>query len=64
VEVAKYSDPECRGKSSPLFHPSWKMNTAPGLPGKALCALCLLFVHPLLFNPGGWKDNEEFISIE
>jgi hypothetical protein len=52
------------GKSSPLFHPSWKMNTAHGLPRNALCALCLLFVHPLLFNPGGSKGIEEFISIE
>ena len=25
-----------------------------------LCALCLLFVYPLIiFNPGGWKGKEE-----
>jgi hypothetical protein len=40
------------------------MNTAHGLPRNALCALCLLFVHSLLFNPGGSKGKEEFIFIE
>jgi hypothetical protein len=29
-----------------------------------LCDLCLLFVYPLIFNPGGWKGKEEHGSIE
>jgi hypothetical protein len=29
-----------------------------------LCALRLLFVHPLIFIPGGSKRKEESISIE
>jgi len=29
-----------------------------------LCALCLLFVHPLVFIPGGSKGKEESVSIQ
>jgi len=29
-----------------------------------LCALCFLFVHPLVFIPGGSKGKEEPISIK
>jgi hypothetical protein len=29
-----------------------------------LCALCLLFVHPLVFIPGGSKGKEESIPIK
>jgi len=61
VEMAKCSGSGCRGKSSPLSHPSRKINTAHGLSRNALC---LLFVHPLLFNSGGLKRKEEYICIE
>jgi hypothetical protein len=64
VEIAKCSGPECRGKSSPLFPPSWKMNTASGLPGNALCDLCLLFVHLFVLIRGGSKGKEESICIK
>jgi hypothetical protein len=56
--------PEMQGKNSPLFHPSWKINAAHGLSRSGLFALCLLFLHPLVFNPGGSKGQEESISIE
>jgi hypothetical protein len=62
--MAKGSGPGCRGKSGPLSHLSRKINTAKGLSRKDLCALCLLFVHPLVFNPGGSKGREESISVE
>ena len=29
-----------------------------------LCALCILFVHPLVFNPGGSKGKVESPSIK
>ena len=35
-----------------------------GLSRNDLCALCLLFVHPLVFIPGGSKRQEESISNE
>jgi len=62
--MAKCPAPGCTGKSGPLFHPSRKVNTAKGLSRKDLCALCLLFVHPLVFNPGGSKGKEESLSIK
>ena len=37
---------------------------AKGLSSNDLCALCLLFVHPLVFMPGGSKGKEKSISIE
>jgi len=54
----------CRGKRGPLSRPSRKVNTAKGLSKNDLCALCLLFIPPLLFNPGGSKGKEESKSIE
>jgi len=41
-----------------------KGNTAKGLSGNDLCALGLLFVHPLVFNPRGSKRKEESIFIK
>jgi hypothetical protein len=41
----------------PLFHHS-------SIPISLLCVLCLLFVHPLAFNPQGSKGKEESISIK
>jgi hypothetical protein len=37
---------------------------AKGLSRNDLCALCLLFVHPFVFNPRGLKSKEESISIQ
>jgi len=62
--MAKCSAPGCRGKSGPLSHPSRKVKTAKGLSRKDLCALRLLFVHLLVFLPGGSKRKEASISIE
>jgi hypothetical protein len=42
----------------PLFHCSISFRLF------RLCALCLLFVHPLVFNPGGSKGKEESLSIK
>jgi hypothetical protein len=35
-----------------------------GVSENDLCALCLLFVHPLVFIPGGWKGKERPIFIK
>jgi len=56
--------PGCRAKSGPLSHPSRKVKMAKGLSRNDLCALRLLFVHPLVFTPGGSKGKEESISIK
>jgi hypothetical protein len=37
---------------------------AEGLSTNDLCALCLLFVHPLVFIPGGSKGKGEPILIK
>jgi len=62
--MAKCSAPACRAKSSPLSHPSRKVKTGKGPSRKDLCALRLLFVHPLIFIPEGSKRKEESISIK
>jgi hypothetical protein len=62
--MAKGSAPGCRGKSGLLSHPSRKINTARGFSRNDLCALGLLFVHPLVFNPGGSKAKEESLAIK
>jgi hypothetical protein len=55
VEMAKGSGSGCRWE---------KVRTAKELSRNDLCALRLLFVHPLVFNPGGSKGKEESLSIE
>jgi hypothetical protein len=62
--MAKCPAPGCRGKSGPLSHPSRKVKMAKGLSRNDLCALRLLFVHPLFFIPGGSKGEEESTSIQ
>jgi hypothetical protein len=62
--MARCSAPGCRGKNGPLSHPSRKVKMAKGLSRNDLCALCLLFVHPLVFIPGGSKGKEESIPIK
>jgi len=52
VEMAKSSEPGCRGKNGVFSHPSQKVKTAKGLSRNDLCALCFLFVHPLVSIPG------------
>jgi hypothetical protein len=59
--MAKCSAPGCRAKSGPIFNVSRKAKTVKGLPRNALCALCLLFAHPLVFIPGGSKGKGESI---
>jgi hypothetical protein len=63
-EMAKYSGPGCNEKSSPLFNPSRRINTAHGLPRNDFCDLRLLFVHPLLLFPGGSKGKKKSRFIE
>jgi hypothetical protein len=64
VETAKSSGPGCRGKSGAFSHPSRKVKTAKGLSRNDLCVLCFLFVHPLVFIPGGSKGKAGSISIK
>jgi hypothetical protein len=64
VETAKSSMPGCRGKSGAFSHPSRKVKTAKGLSRNDLCVLCFLFVHPLVFIPGGSKGKQGSISIK
>ena len=64
VEMAKCLAPGCRSKSGPLCHPSRKVKTAEEFSRNDLCALRPLFVHPLVFIPGGSKGKEESISIQ
>jgi hypothetical protein len=64
VKMAKSSGSGCNGQKGPLLHPSRRLNTAKGLSRNDLCALCLLCVHPLVFNPRGSKGKEESISMK
>jgi hypothetical protein len=61
--MAKSSRPG-GGKSGALSNPSRKVKTAKGLSRNGLCALCFLFVHSLVFIPGGSKGKEESTSIK
>jgi len=62
--MAKSSRPGFRGRSGPVSLPSRKINTVKDLSRNDLCALCLLFVHPLVFNPGGLKGKEGPMFLE
>jgi len=54
-----------QGEKRPSFPPFPEGQYGPeGLSRNDLCALCLLFVHPLAFNPGGSKGKEESLSIK
>jgi hypothetical protein len=64
VEMAESSGPGFRTKSAALSHPYREVKTAKGLSRNDLCALCSLFVHPLVFVPGKSKGKEESISIK
>jgi hypothetical protein len=52
------------GEKRPSFPPFPEGQYGQGLSRNDLCALCLLFVHPLVFIPGGSKGKEESISIK
>jgi hypothetical protein len=62
--MGKCLRPGYTGKSVVLSHSYRKVNTAKLLSRNDLCDLCLLFVHPLVFNPGGPKGKEEPIFIK
>jgi len=64
VEMAKCSAQGGKGKRGPFPLLSRKVNTAKGRSGNDLCALYLLFVHPLVYIPAGSKGKENSISIE
>jgi hypothetical protein len=53
-----------QGEKRRFFYPSRKVKTAKGLSRNDLCVLCFLFVHPLVFIPGGSKGKEGSISIK
>ncbi|KPK92345.1 MAG: hypothetical protein AMJ94_05230 [Deltaproteobacteria bacterium SM23_61] len=54
--MAKSSGPGCRGCP--------EGQNGQGLSRNDLCALCFLFVHPLVSIPGGSKGKEESISMK
>jgi len=64
VEMAKSSSPGCKGKSGALSCPSRKVKTAKRPSRNDLCALCFLFVHPLVSIPGRLKGKEGSVSIK
>jgi hypothetical protein len=53
-----------QGEKRPFFSPCPEGQNCQGLSRKDLCALCFLFVHPLVSTFGGWKGKEESISIK
>jgi hypothetical protein len=61
--MAKSSRPGCRRKSGLISNPPRKVKNTKAFFKDDLCALCFLFVHPLVFNPGGSKGKEKSISI-
>jgi hypothetical protein len=62
--MGKSSRPGCRRKSVPISNAPRKVKNTKGLSRGDLCALCLLFVHPLVFIPGASEDKEESISVK
>jgi hypothetical protein len=55
--------PGAEDKRGPVPNVSRKAKIPRGLSEKVLCALCFLFVHPLVLIPGDSKDTEESIPI-
>jgi hypothetical protein len=48
------------GRKTKYLNPSFHDSNLPAFQFVSdcdLCVLCLLFVHPLVFNPGGWKGK-------
>jgi hypothetical protein len=64
IKMAKSLRPGCRRKSGPISNARRKVKNTKGLSKDDLCDLCFLFVHPLVFIPGGSKGKEESISIK
>ncbi|KPK91266.1 MAG: hypothetical protein AMJ94_07615, partial [Deltaproteobacteria bacterium SM23_61] len=53
------------GRKAALFSfPSRKIKMAKGFSGNDLCALCFLFVHPLVSIPARPKGKEEPMSVK
>jgi len=61
--MAKCPELGCRRKGGFLSPPFREVKKAKGLSRNDLCALCFLFLLPLVSIPGGSKDKEESISI-
>jgi len=53
-----------QGEKWPAFPPFPQSQNGQGAFQDDLCALCFLFLHPLVFIPGGSKGKEESISTE
>jgi hypothetical protein len=70
TEVAEYTEikmaksSESTGKAARFPTPPERPNLPKGLSEKDLCALCFLFIYPLVFIPGGANGVGEGISIE
>jgi hypothetical protein len=53
-----------QGEKRCSFPPSRKVKTAKRLSRNDFCALCFLFLHPLVSVPGRSKGKEELIFIK
>jgi len=53
-----------QGEKRPSFSPFPEGQNSQRLSRNDLCALCFLFVHPLVSIPGGSKGKEEAILIK
>jgi hypothetical protein len=59
--MAKSPRPAMQGKKRPYFQRFPEGKTPKELSQKYLCALCFLFVHPLVFIRGGSRETEILI---
>jgi hypothetical protein len=53
-----------QGEKGPSFSPCPEGQNYQWLSRNDLCALCFLFVHPLVWIPGGSKGKEKSVSIK
>ncbi|KPK91025.1 MAG: hypothetical protein AMJ94_07990 [Deltaproteobacteria bacterium SM23_61] len=56
--------PEFKGRKGPVCNASRKAQSPKGRPEKRLCALYLLFGHPLSFIGGGSRERKILIPLE
>jgi hypothetical protein len=61
VRMAKGSRPRVQRENGSISNTSRKDKTAKGLSEKDLCALCFLFVLPLVFIRGGSRERKSLI---
>jgi hypothetical protein len=59
--MAKGSRPWGQGEKGSHFQRFPEGKTPKALSKKDLCALCFLFVHPLVFLPGGSRERKILI---